>query len=208
MKRSGNPKRGSVAEPNQHGREKPSKRQIRFHERLMCFVLDIDYHFQTRTGNIYMQPSNCVDKEASIELFLKIDPKVEAIVTWAGDQRDTSYHLVNGEWADMIPAKMYKTRSDLDSTLTTWDGKPHDSIRWGALRGNTLRSVRDLSDVELSTEIRYYCSVLGQIGEDFYNEVQKMGFIECAVNSLGWQYQLSHEIIPNGRILFPRGRGS
>lgn len=66
---------------------------------LDCYVVSLDYSFQTRTGTLVMKEGSCTNMNGCIALFRRIDPDVRAIATQSGADIDTSYHRNNdGRW--------------------------------------------------------------------------------------------------------------
>ena len=65
---------------------------------LHTHVCSLSYDFPTRTGTLTMPPDCCTDMGGAIELFRRIDPKVERVQTMAGLCIDTVYFHHAGEW--------------------------------------------------------------------------------------------------------------
>ncbi|GAC1040804.1 hypothetical protein [Rhizobium sp. No.120] len=76
-----------------------------YHPELQCSVLGISYDFTTRQGILNMAETNACDMPGCIAFFQRIDPKVQAIRTIAGDVDDTSYRLVGKEWKASLPPR-------------------------------------------------------------------------------------------------------
>lgn len=64
-----------------------------------CFVESLSYDFSKRRGVLQMREGSCTDMMGCILLFKAIDPNVRDILTFAGDELDTSYRNDgSGEW--------------------------------------------------------------------------------------------------------------
>jgi len=62
-------------------------------ERQLCTLVDsISYDVRKRIGTVKMPRTCCTDMSGAIDLFERIDPKVERIETYAGGRRDT-FHI-------------------------------------------------------------------------------------------------------------------
>jgi len=75
-------------------------------DRLQCGrPVRIEYNSATNVGKLYMKPGCCTDRQAAIDLFMAIDPKVVLVQTFAGDLPDTFYSRDDSEWTDIPPPK-------------------------------------------------------------------------------------------------------
>lgn len=113
---------------------------LRFDDRLQCFVESLHYDFTKCTGTLLMGiESNC-NMSGCIAIFEAIDPRVQEIATFAREARedhrdwppqvfqkgfvtvpDTSYHRKGGDWF-ALPAndekkKNYALSMNLDRSL-------------------------------------------------------------------------------------------
>jgi hypothetical protein len=70
---------------------------------LVCRVVDLSYDFRKRRGCISLAAGNCCDGTGCLELFLRIDPMVQEIHTFAGGEPDTIYERTSGRWKAHIP---------------------------------------------------------------------------------------------------------
>src|SRR6516164_969980 len=66
---------------------------------LWTFAVSVRYDFNSRTGHLHMPADCCCDAHGCVNFFRRIDPKVRAIHTYAGDAPDTSYRRIKHEWA-------------------------------------------------------------------------------------------------------------
>lgn len=62
-----------------------------YHSDLQCQVEETQYSRELKTGSIFMPEGHCVDMSAAIRFFTEMDPEVETILTFSGDQADTIY---------------------------------------------------------------------------------------------------------------------
>src|SRR4051812_31840919 len=67
-------------------------------EDLMCCVVSLAYDFRSRTGRLCMEEGDCCDMQGCLDLFRKIDPNVEEVITFSGQERDTVYRKENKDW--------------------------------------------------------------------------------------------------------------
>jgi hypothetical protein len=70
---------------------------------LKCFVVSVSYDFESRCGDLYMGPSSCCDMAGCVNLFIKIDHRVDTIDTYQNVRLDTGYRKVKGEWIAVSP---------------------------------------------------------------------------------------------------------
>ena len=68
------------------------------HKKLQCSINSVTYHFDERTGHLYMREHECCDMSGAIEFFESIDPKVKHIKTYSGFIEDTCYQLKGKKW--------------------------------------------------------------------------------------------------------------
>ena len=80
-----------------------TKRNKALDSELMTEVDRLEYDCKARVGRVFMPAHCCVDMTGTIALFLRIDPEVQTIETFAGDQADTSYHrdVDPGAWSSL-----------------------------------------------------------------------------------------------------------
>jgi len=57
--------------------------------RLMCEPVRVAYDFTTKQGELHMKEGQCCDMMGCIRIFENIDPKVELITTYSGEERKT-----------------------------------------------------------------------------------------------------------------------
>ncbi|MGZ9718834.1 hypothetical protein [Rhizobium miluonense] len=76
-----------------------------YHSELQCSVFSLSYDFVTRQGVLNMAETTACDMNGCIAFFQRIDPKVQAIQTKAGNLDDTSYLLVGKEWKANLPPR-------------------------------------------------------------------------------------------------------
>jgi hypothetical protein len=69
---------------------------------LMCDVTSLSYDFDRRTGRLNMAPFGSCSMGGLVALFTKIDPHVQRIVTFAGDQPDSIYHRGPEDWESVL----------------------------------------------------------------------------------------------------------
>jgi hypothetical protein len=69
---------------------------------LMCDVTSLSYDFDKRTGRLNMAPAESCSMSGLTELFIAIDPNVERIVTFAGDQPDSIYQRGQEGWESIL----------------------------------------------------------------------------------------------------------
>lgn len=70
---------------------------------LMTEVSSISYSPVERVGVVYMPKNCCTSFEGAINLFQRIDPKVELIVTVEGNKVDTIYFKMrDGKWGSLL----------------------------------------------------------------------------------------------------------
>ena len=62
-----------------------------YHGSLICHVRSANYDFRERLGRLDMEEGDCCDMEGCIAFFEAIDPDVQAIETFSGPERDTTY---------------------------------------------------------------------------------------------------------------------
>lgn len=65
---------------------------------LMCEVANLAYDFDSRKGTLNLAPGHCCDMEGCINLFTKIDPDVQFIETYSGEEPDTVYRRKGNDW--------------------------------------------------------------------------------------------------------------
>jgi len=73
-------------------------------ERLQCDVLTLDYDFHTHAGKLHLVDGHCCDMTGCIKLFQSIDPQVIKILTYSGDDEDTSYRKTDIDWESYHPS--------------------------------------------------------------------------------------------------------
>ena len=79
-----------------------------YRDDVQCFVRELRYDFGQRMGRLMLEDGSCADMRGCIELFKKIDAKVQAIATYAGG-RGTCYLLKDGKWeAHVAPEERLK----------------------------------------------------------------------------------------------------
>lgn len=67
--------------------------------RLHCRVDRLKYHFDSRTGQIWLPATDCCDMSECVRLFRRIDRRVRLIETFQGLQPDTRYERdEDGQW--------------------------------------------------------------------------------------------------------------
>jgi hypothetical protein len=69
---------------------------------LMCDVTSLSYDFDKRTGRLNMAPAGSCSMSGLTALFIAIDPNVERIVTFAGDQPDSMYQRGPDGWESTL----------------------------------------------------------------------------------------------------------
>lgn len=69
---------------------------------LLCDVTSLSYDFDKRTGRLNMAPAGSCDMSGLVALFAKIDPDVQRIVTFAGDQLDSVYRRGPEGWESRL----------------------------------------------------------------------------------------------------------
>ena len=69
---------------------------------LMCDVTSLSYDFDKRTGRLNMAPAGSCSMAGLTALFIAIDPNVERIVTFAGDQPDSIYQRGPEGWESTL----------------------------------------------------------------------------------------------------------
>ena len=67
--------------------------QSSFSPLLGCDLVRIECH--KNTLRFYFPERQCCDRTGCIKLALQINPKVEEIMTWSGEEQDAFYVLVN-----------------------------------------------------------------------------------------------------------------
>jgi|SRR6516165_85640 hypothetical protein len=78
--------------------------QGKWNDELQTDLNDVTYSFNNRVGKLFMPEGCCCDMSGCINLFRRIDPKVQFIETWAGETLDTCYRkLHDGCWASRVP---------------------------------------------------------------------------------------------------------
>lgn len=83
----------------------------RFDHRTQCFLNEIRYDFNTRTGHLIMGEISATDMFGCIGIFKAVDPEVRQIITWRkkpdGLVQDTGYALIEGDedlgWRAYLP---------------------------------------------------------------------------------------------------------
>jgi len=73
-----------------------TQRQIE--DLVMTPVCSLSYDFSSKVGILKLPQHCCTDMQGAIKLFQRIDRGVTCVITVAGDLRDTSYVVVDGEW--------------------------------------------------------------------------------------------------------------
>ncbi len=87
-----------------------SKRPIsKWDDRVMCGILGLRYDFVQHRGELNLSPGECCDMQGCINMFLRIDPDVDAIDTFSGGNLDTSYYNDGRKW-HAVPCASYATR--------------------------------------------------------------------------------------------------
>jgi hypothetical protein len=69
---------------------------------LMCDVTSLSYDFDKRAGRLNMAPAGSCSMSGLVALFTKIDPDVQRIVTFAGDQPDSMYQRGQEGWESRL----------------------------------------------------------------------------------------------------------
>ena len=72
------------------------------HSELKCEVISINYDFENKELEIYMEEANCVDMTGAIAFAERIDKDVKQIQTFAGDKTETCYVKSNGIWSAFV----------------------------------------------------------------------------------------------------------
>jgi hypothetical protein len=72
-------------------------------DRLGALVEHLSYDFKSRTGMLTIPELCCVDMDATISLFVDIDPQVKIIMTIAGEILDTTYMRRDETWTALPP---------------------------------------------------------------------------------------------------------
>ena len=67
-------------------------------EKLMCYVISLDYNFCAREGQLFMEAGDCCDTSSCISQFESIDPNVKSIQTYSGKQKDAKYLKEGDDW--------------------------------------------------------------------------------------------------------------
>jgi hypothetical protein len=70
----------------------------KFHRKMQCFVESIKYDFESRLGTVFVHEDGCTDMSGAIATFKRIDPKVEMVVVYSGDDLDIVYQRRNKDW--------------------------------------------------------------------------------------------------------------
>jgi hypothetical protein len=81
--------------------QRARRRTIRdgiWHPGLMCHLLHLEYDCRRGIGKLYFPSGNCCDCAGAIKLFENIDPDVQRIETWSGNDPDTVYDRSAGKW--------------------------------------------------------------------------------------------------------------
>lgn len=65
-----------------------------YHDGLQCCVISLRYNFEQKRGWIFFPEFDCCDMTACVDLFTRIDPRVENIKTGAGGVADTEYRRI------------------------------------------------------------------------------------------------------------------
>lgn len=69
-----------------------------------CFVRNVAYDFEKRSGVLYMNAGNCTDMSGCIAYFKSIDQDVRRIDTVAGEKWDGVYFINDlGKWEARRP---------------------------------------------------------------------------------------------------------
>lgn len=69
------------------------------HPLMKCIVKEVTYDFKEKRLHVKMEKGDCVDMTGSIEFAKKIDDGVTSIITYSGEEIDTSYFKRDdGEW--------------------------------------------------------------------------------------------------------------
>jgi hypothetical protein len=74
-------------------------------ERLMCHVQRLTYDAQNRTGRLHFPQAECCDMRGAIKIFTGIDPEVQLIETFSGNEPDTIYQFntAKRKWEAFMP---------------------------------------------------------------------------------------------------------
>lgn len=70
----------------------------RYNKLMQCHVTSYAYDYIYRIGSISFAKGECCDMGGCIEFYTRIDKNVNYIRTFSGDEPDTSYIKVRGEW--------------------------------------------------------------------------------------------------------------
>ena len=65
---------------------------------VMCNIDVIAYDVNTRMGHLHLPPDNYPDMHGAIDLFLRLDDEVSAVLVTVGGVDDIVYVKVDGEW--------------------------------------------------------------------------------------------------------------
>ena len=77
--------------------------------RLGCAVEGLTYDFERMEGALHLARNHCCDMTACINLFKRIDPRVQFIQTFAAGVMDTKYRLrSSGEWVAALAADAHR----------------------------------------------------------------------------------------------------
>ena len=70
---------------------------------LMCHLERLEYDTKAKIGALWLADGSCTDMGGAIAVFERIDPGVQAIMTFAGRRRDTAYHRTSdGSWRAVV----------------------------------------------------------------------------------------------------------
>lgn len=77
-----------------------------FDRGLQSGVERIEYSVRHRLGTIWMPKGSCTSMDGAIDLFKRIDPEVQSVITMAGLCEDTSYQKQrDGTWIALRPMR-------------------------------------------------------------------------------------------------------
>lgn len=83
--------------------------EYRIDARTQCWLRGLYHDFDQGIGHLIMGERSCTDMMGCIEIFMAIDPRVAAIVTWqkrkAGLVRDTIYQYHGGQWHAILEGR-------------------------------------------------------------------------------------------------------
>jgi hypothetical protein len=63
-----------------------------------AFVKSLTYDFENTAGRLEMVEGDCCDMDGCVELFKRLDERVQRIETYAGGQWHATYVVRDGDW--------------------------------------------------------------------------------------------------------------